>query len=332
MRKSHLLLVIALVQSLLQRTPDGSLKRVDPAGLRTLLQDKASTLWLDVQDPTPADLEMLSSEFDFHELALEDVDHPAQRPKLEEYGSFYFLVFYSLLLSEDGKLLARELDLFIGENYLVTVHNGQIRELEEAIRRWQLGYGRLDHGVGSLLYSLLDSVVDGYFQVADATAEKVSQLEERSMEAHDQRLVRSVFGLKKELLNARRILGPERDVLNALMRQETPLLDPRTSIYLRDVYDHLSRIMDTHDLHNDVLTGILDMYLSAVSNRLNQIMKTLTSVTIILMTMALISGIYGMNFVNMPELKWQYGYYWALGLMAGSAVLLYLYLRWKDWL
>ncbi len=186
--------------------------------------------------------------------------------------------------------------------------------------------------MGSLVHALLDTLVDHYFGLADTVAERVAGLEEQVLGGTNQAVVRDVFALKKQLLAIRRILGPERDALNVLMRQDMSLLDRKTRLHLRDVYDHLVRIIDTADLHGDLLTSTLDVHLSAVSNRLNQIMKTLTSWTIILMSLALIAGIYGMNFRNIPELSWDLGYFYSLGAIVIVGGGLYLYLRRKSWL
>lgn len=305
---------------------------LDPRDVSELLKEKRTLLWLDVVQPAPEELELLQREFGFHELAIEDVARPHQRPKLEEYDNFYLLVFYSLSLAEaDGSLQSREIDLLAGENYLVTIHADALPEIDEAMGRWRRNDETIGHGIGTLFYSLLDSLVDAYFEVSDGLAEEVADLEERIFRV-DTETVAAVFALKKRLLSLRRILGPERDAVNVLMRQDIPLLDRRTVVYLRDVYDHLVRVTDTIDLHNDLLTSALDAHLSNISNRLNQVMKTLTVITTILMSAALIAGIYGMNFRNMPELEWQFGYPWALGLMVAVGLALYAVFRRKRWL
>ncbi len=321
-----------MIRALLRQPHQGLSEPTDLSNLGELLADKHSVLWLDVLDPTAEDLDLLRREFGFHELAIEDAQRPHQRPKLDEYDQFYFLVFYAVRFGEKGDLALVELDLFVGPNYLVAVHKGPMPEIDEGLRRWEGNTAMLGHGAGTLTYALLDSIVDRYFEVADQVADQVGELEARILEGADHGTVQLVFGLKKRLLALRRILGPERDALNALMRQELPMLDRKTVIYLRDVYDHLVRITDTVDLHSDLLTSALDVYLSSISNSLNQVMKTLTSMTIILMTAALIAGIYGMNFKNMPELEWPLGYLWGLGLMAATSAGLFLYLRRKDWL
>jgi len=322
-----------MIRALLHLPGDGFSQPVDIAGEGAPPRDKRSVLWVDVQDPTPGDVDLLRREFHFHELALEDATRPHQRPKMEEYESFYFLVFYSARLDAKGLTVQlTELDLFIGENHVVAVHRGPLKEIDDGLKRWERNHAVVGHSAGTLVYSLLDALVDGYFDVVDAIAEQVATLEEQIVRGSERDAVQPIFELKKRLLALRRILAPERDALNALMRQDLPLFDAGATVYFRDVYDHLVRIIDTVDLQSDLLTSAVDVYLSSVSNRLNQVMKTLTSVTIILMTVALIAGIYGMNFKNMPELEWELGYPWAIGLMAVSGVGLYVYLRRKGWL
>ena len=321
-----------VIQALLHQPRNGFSKQVDLTKIDQLLTDKHCMLWLDVQDPTPDDMELLRREFGFHPLAIEDATSSHMRPKLDEYETFYFLVFYALTMDDDGNLRPRELDVFAGENYLVTVHRDAVGEINEARSRWEANQQSIGHGVGSVLYALLDSLVDGYFTVSDTVAERVAAMEERAIRDTGRQTVEEVFALKKQILSVRRILGPERDALNSLMRQDLPLLDRKTVVYLRDVHDHLVRITDTVDLFADLLTSLLDVHLSAVSNSLNQVVKVMTSWTIILMTLALVAGIYGMNFHNIPELSWDYGYPYALGLMAAIGSALFLYLRHRGWL
>lgn len=321
-----------MIKALLHLPHQGFSTQVDLSDLRSVLDNKHAVLWLDLQNPSPEDVDLLRREFGFHELALEDAVLPHERPKLDEYDQFYFLVFYSLHLKEGYGLELNELDLFVGENYLVAVHKTPIPEIDEMLRHWERNEVLLGYGVGALVHALLDGLVDNYFRVADSVAEQVAELEQKLFEGADQKILQVVFVLKKRLLALRRVLSPERDVLNVLMRRDLPLLDRRTLLYLRDVYDHLARIIDVVDLHSDLLTSVLDVHLSSVSNRLNQVMKTLTSVTIILMTVGMVASIYGMNFRNMPELEWPFGYAWALFMMLTLGVGLYLLLRKKDWI
>lgn len=300
---------------------------VDPEAISDLLPESDNVLWLDIQDPTSGDLELLRQEFGFHELALEDVEKAHQRAKVDQYEGYYFLVLYALRERQ-----VCELNLFVGPNYLVTVHRGEVPEINETLDRWRQNAGRLERGVGVLVYSLLDAIVDGYFPVLDAIAEQVEDIDQAIFDPRSRDCLAEVFALKKELLNLRRVLAPERDVLNVLIRRDQPLFGQDVLPYFQDVYDHAIRVLDAIDLYRDQLSSTLDAYLSVASNRLNYVMKRMTALATILMSVTLISSTYGMNFQNMPELQWPYGYAYALGLMLAIAVgLAVLFMR-IDWL
>lgn len=300
---------------------------VDPEEISELLPEGDNVLWLDVQDPTPGDMELLRKEFGFHPLALEDVEKAHQRAKIDQYEGYYFLVFYALRGNE-----ACELNLFIGPNYLVTVHRGEVPEINETLERWRQNADRLERGIGVLVYSLLDAIVDGYFPFLDAIAERVEDIEEAIFAPRSRDCLAEVFALKKALLNIRRVLAPERDVLNVLVRRDQPMFGQDVLIYFQDVYDHAIRVLDAIDLYRDQLSSTLEAYLSVASNRLNFVMKRMTALATILMSVTLIASVYGMNFDVMPELHWQFGYGYAIGLMLAIAIgLTVLFMR-IDWL
>jgi len=319
---------VAVVRTLLHHHGGGFEESIELDSISEVLPNPRSVLWLDIQDPTPGDLELLRREFGFHELALEDVAHAHQRAKVDQYEGYYFVVFYA---ARPGHV--QEMALFIGENYLVTVHRGEVPEIADTADRWRRNADRIERGIGALVYSLLDAAVDGYFPVVDDIAERVEAVEEAIFApGRMQNCLADVFALKRELLNLRRILIHERDVLNILIRRDAPVLGEGTLVYFQDVYDHIVRILDSIDLYRDQLSGSLDAYLTVVSNRLNFVMKRMTALATILMTTALIAGIYGMNFRNIPELDWEYGYYYALGLMAAVGLSLAVIFRRIDWL
>jgi magnesium transporter len=317
---------VGVVRTLLHRADGGFDPTVEPRAIKTLLSRDGSVLWLDIQDPGPADVELLRQEFGFHELALEDVVNAHQRAKIDEYEGYYFVVFYAVRQDDHS-----EVQLFIGDNYLVTLHRGEVPEIAETVGRWQKNADRIEHGVGVLLYSLLDAVVDGYFPVVDAIAERVEEVEARIFE--DRRdCLPDVFMLKKRLLDLRRTLAPERDVLNVLIRQDLPVFGAASSVYFQDVYDHTIRVLDSIDLYRDQLSSLLDAYLSIISNRLNTTMKRMTALATILMSLALIAGIYGMNYPLTPPGDWPNGFWFAIGLMAALGLGL-AWLFWRlDWL
>jgi magnesium transporter len=309
------------------------LKNGDTKGIKQFLEETNDTLWLDIVDPDDDDIRLLREDFHFHPLAIEDATHRHQRPKVDSYEHYYFVVFYCMGIDgDDGRISASPLYLFIGQHYLVTVHRGPIDQVQETLRRWRDPGSPLKDDVGALIYALLDAIVDDYFPVMDQVAERVEDLEEQIFSNFDEAALQSIFRLKKDLLNVRRVVTPERDVLNVMLRRGIPVFSQDDVTYLQDVYDHIVRITDTLDTYRDLLSSSLDSFLSVQSNRLNQVVKVLTVTSIVLMSVTLVAGIYGMNFDNMPELHWRYGYVWALGLMAAISVGLVALFRRIKWL
>jgi magnesium transporter len=308
-------------------------KHVNPEDISEIIKQKDQFVWLDLQDPQEHDIGLLRDEFRFHPLAIEDATRHHERPKLEAFEGYYFLVFYCVGYDEAQECLTTQaMGLFVGANYLVSVHQGKITAIDETIRRWQANVAEFGQDAGALLYALLDTIVDDYFPVIDQLAERVELIEEQIFERFREEALEEVFALKRDLLHVRRVVAPERDVLNVLIRREVPIFERNTILYLQDVYDHIVRITDSIDTYRDLLSSALDAFLSVQSNRLNQVVKVLTITSIILMSDALIAGIYGMNFEFMPELHWPYGYPLALSMMALVSVGLFLFFRWRKWL
>lgn len=304
-----------------------------------ILADERNILWLDLDTPTHDELQLIASEFGFHPLAVEDAARPHQRPKIDVYSNFYFLVFYDIDYIEDGdRIDERELDIFLGKNFLITVHYGSIEEISEVAGRFHRNLERMDHGVGVLLYSLLDTIVDHYFPVVERIGARIEELELAVFEDGHRRNTRDIFTLKKELLNLRRAISPERDVVAVLSRRELPIISEPVGLYFQDVYDHTIRVTDTIDVYRDLLSSVLDSYHAMNANSLNEVMRVLASYSIILMSVTLIAGIYGMNFdpdvspFNMPELESRYGYVVTLLVMLGIGLGLYYVFKRKGWL
>jgi magnesium transporter len=297
-----------------------------------LLADGTRLLWIDVKDPSPEELGRIGEEFGLHPLAIEDAVRRHERPKIELFEGYVFIVFYALEMM-DGRPATRELNLFAGKNYLLTVHDGDVAAVSETAVRWT-DYLRRNPtpGPALLVYAVLDAVVDGYFPVIDELAERIEDLEDEVFGGHEVETQQRIFRLKKDLLAIRRVVAPERDVMNVLVRRDAPLFSRMEVTYFQDVYDHLLRITDMVDTYREILTGALDANLTMTSYRLNGVVKKMTASSIILMSTTLVAGIYGMNFANMPELNWQFGYAWALGLMAVIGGGLFTFFRRIDWL
>lgn len=313
---------------------DGKLQQedFDPERVDEELRQPGALVWLDVDDPTPEAIAVLGEEFGFHELALEDCLHPHQRPKIEQYGSYYFLVAYGTEL-RDGELVQHEMAMFVGNKYLVTVRKPPRFDLADVVKRWDAHSDLAKEGGGYLLYILLDEIVDGYFDTLDAYEEQSEDIEELVFAGEvEQDTQSNIFKLRKDLVVLRRIIAPLRDVLDVMQRRTIDVVTAGLEPYYRDVYDHVLRATDFLDSLRDIMASALEANLSVVSNRLNEVMKQLTSWAAIILVPTLIAGIYGMNFVHMPELQWRYGYAFALALMAVSGFLLYRMFRKRDWL
>ena len=292
-------------------------------------------LWVDVSAPTEEDWKALGEQFDFHPLAMEDARKQNQRPKVDAYDGYLFLSVRAWAGEgnvADPGTVTHEIDIFLGPDYLVTVHNEVNGPIQETRRRLQHNPGHLRSEPSFLLYLLLDALVDEYFPAMDALDTEIDEVEMAIYESDEVPDFKPAVLLKKRLLLLRQAVSPLRDVLNELLRTDDPsLISPGTRVFYQDVYDHTLRLVEQVDLHRDIMGGVMDVLMSQTSNRLNQVMKTLTGISTILMSAALIAGIYGMNFKNMPELDWRYGYFLALGLMASVALVLALYFKKIKW-
>ncbi|HEY7064790.1 MAG TPA: magnesium/cobalt transporter CorA [Chloroflexota bacterium] len=307
---------MATKQLLVDQHGEGWREAAADEHISNLLGDHHNLLWLDISDPGPAELKLLGQEFGFHELALEDVARAHQRPKCDTYHHYYFIVVYAGTHSAN-RFLPSELQIFWGETYVVTIHRGALPLLDEARKRWLAHEEGRPQGISFLVYTLLDSLVDGYFPLMDWVAEKVDELEEVIFARADNTVLTDIFQLRKELLRMRRLLAPTRDVLNEVIRRDLPLFPPSMQPYFADVYDHSLRVLDGLDVYRDLLSSALDLHLSAVSNRLNQLVKRMTALTLIVMAPTLIAGIYGMNFKNpWPSYDEPWGFAYSMALMA----------------
>ena len=297
------------------------------------LSQNGSVVWLDLRNPTHDEVRAIGSAFRFHPLAIEDVQRRRQRPKVDVYDAHLFLVLYAIEIeAEESRPQFQEVSIFLTRSAVVTVHRGDVEEVDIAAQRWA------DHcadgmkqDAAMLVYTLADSIVDGYFPCMDDIGDYINRIEEQMFARAGTETLEEVFRLKRSLLEMRRAVAPARDVFNAFTRRELPLLGEHSFTYFQDVYDHVLRVTDSIDAFRDILSSVIDVHLTLMSNNLSQTVRTLTVVSIILMTLALIAGIYGMNFENMPELTWRYGYFTVLGLMATIGITLAAIFRKLHW-
>lgn len=288
-------------------------------------------LWvhIHVHEDGPA-VELLQHKFGFHELAVEDALSTNERPSIQTFDNTLFLVATAVEPGAEEDHY-EEVGFFVLQNSVVTVSKTTVSALEGTYSSWVRGQFPRNPEPGMLLHALLDAIVDGYFPFLDRVEDMVEDLTD-AVYAGDTNQVKSLLTVKRRLLEARRRLTPLRDVINGLLRNPSPVINEGVRRYIQDVFDHTLRLSEILDLNREALASVLDVHLSTVSNNLNQVVKKMTVISTVLMTGALVAGIYGMNFERMPELQWAYGYPFAIGLMVVAGLTVLALFRWKKWI
>jgi magnesium transporter len=306
----------------------------DPSRLAPYIhEDKHDLVWIDFEAATTAEAALLSQFFHFHPLAIEDCVTETLLPKIDDFGDYIFLVLHGSRSSGDeSPFETSEVNFFLGVHYLVTYHDLPSRSIKEARDRCLKNLPSIAKGPDFLLHEILDRMVDHYFPMMEILEDEMERIELEVFSQPKKETLNDIVKLKKQVLLLRRVITPQQEILNRLSRDNFAVISPKAAIYYRDVYDHLVRISDLADSYRDQLSNTLEAYLSVISNRLNEVMKVLTMFTATLMPLTLITGIYGMNFDNMPELRMKYGYYGVLGAMGVMAIALVIYFRKKKWL
>ena len=322
----------------LLRHADGSLSEPVAARLPEAIAEPGSLLWLDLHDEPPEVCEpILRDTFGFHPLAVDDALAESHVPKLDDWGSYLYVVLHSVQARTAGRetLHTHELDLFVGRSYLVTHHEQPIEALESLWASARRDERLLGRGCEHLLYRLVDELVAGHLPVIEAVDAQVERLEDQVLKHPEPRILEKALRCKRALLLLRRFLVPQREVLNRLARDDLAVIGEEHRVYFRDVYDHLVRLYGITENVRDLVGGILDMYLSAINNRMNEVMKTLTLITTLFMPVSFIVGFFGMNFFA-PSLALQgwtgrIALWVTMGTIALVPPLTYLWLRLRRW-
>lgn len=290
--------------------------------------------WWDLFDLTDDETLVLSEKFHFHPLAIEDCLADVHYPKVDYYESYLYLVMHGvdIDLSKEEGFAPKELDVFLSKEYLVSYHEKESRSITDVKRRIQEKVPLFEFGLDFLLYSIIDVMVVHYLPVLESIEDQLDNSEEQIFKDPKPELLRHILALKRTVLRLKKTVFPQREVINHLARNEYEFVQTRTQAYFRDVYDHLYRMAEMTESFRDMSTAMVEAYLSTVSNRMNAIMKVLTTITTIFMPLTVITGIYGMNFKHMPELEWRFGYFVVLGIMVVVALSLVSYFRKKRWL
>jgi magnesium transporter len=311
----------------------GLRRHTDPNLLQGFLKDEEETIWVDFETPTDNESEVLSTVFNFHPLAVEDCIAESHLPKLDDYGDYLFLVIHGARRGESpGTFNTVDVNFFVGKRYLVTFHPSHTRSVDQTKERCQKNTQILSKGIDFLLYEIMDRLVDNYFPILDDFDVVIDELEYEAFHNPTRATLDRIFSLKRDVTALRRITGPQREIFNRLSRDSFAVISRRAAPYFRDVYDHLFRISDLAESYKDLGAGLMEAYLMVVSNRLNEIIKVLTLIATIMLPLTLITGIYGMNFEYMPEIKWRYGYFFVIGFMALVGFGLLYYFRKRRWI
>ena len=299
-----------------------------------LLPPEGKTSWVNLEGIGRMELlKRLGDCYGIHPLVLEDIANTDQRPKAEEYDKYLFVVL-KMLIPLDGGASSEQVSLVLGDGWLLTFQEGLDGDPFNPVReRLKNAKGRVrSQGADFLAYSLMDIIVDNYFLVLEQVADSIETMEEELMRDPSQRTLAEIYRLKRELLFIHKAIWPLREVINSMIRRESPLIKEPVLIYLRDLYDHTIQVIETVETLRDMLSGMLDIYLSSVSNRMNAVIKVLTIIATIFMPLTFIVGLYGMNFKYMPELQWRWGYPAVLLLMVAVTIGMLLFFRRKKWL
>ena len=314
----------------LYRHPSGTVMDLAATQLAEGIKDNRATLWIDMLEPTQEEYEwVLTQLFHFHPLAVEDAIRDSHVPKVDDYSSYLFLVAHTIRLGDQKMDLdTHELDIFLGNNYLITMHEIPMTSIDKLWDPAHHDERGLVRGAAMLLYELLDRQVDTYTPLIDQFEERLETLGDQifhtnSLHAPELALIEEILTAKSTALRLRRILGPQRDLLNRLSRDDYAVVPARTRIYFRDVYDHLLRVADLTDSMRDLASSTMETHLTLVNNRMNEVVKVLTMISTIFIPLSFIAGVYGMNFKYMPELDltWTYPLIWVVFLSVGGSML-----------
>lgn len=294
-----------------------------------------STTWVNIDGLHDINIvEKIGKHFDIHPLVLEDIVHTGQRPKYEDLESYNCVILKMLFYNEkEDEINDEQFSLILGKNFIITFQE-RVGDVFEPVReRIRTGKIRIrKRKADYLAYALIDAIVDNYFIILEKLGEKIEALEDELLENPSPETMQKIYHLKRKMITLRKSIWPLREVISLLERGESALIEESTTIFLRDVYDHTIQVIDTVESYRDMVSGMLDTYLSSVSNKMNEVMKVLTIIATIFIPLTFIAGVYGMNFEYMPELKWHWSYFIVWGIMLAVFLGMVYYFRKKKWL
>ncbi|MFH1373010.1 MAG: magnesium/cobalt transporter CorA [bacterium] len=322
-----------MIKSFLYLPGDG-VKIIDGiADFNRLTSQENCVLWVDMCKPTDEESFVLTHDFSFHPLAIEDVIAEKPHTKIDDYDRYLFLVFQIVdYVGREEGLKISEIDMFLSKNSVVTVHYDDHRIFDYLYHRAQRDERLLSRGADFLFHALIDATVDNYNATLDILEYEVDQVEDDVLSGPDEETLRSIFTLRRDIVHLKRIVIPQMEVLSHFSRDKFKLITSKAAVYFSDIHDHLVRISDIAEVHRQILNSSLEVYYSSVSTKTNEIIKVLTIFTVLFIPPTFLVGLWGMNFDFMPELDWKYGYVFALVIMLTIVLSLVAYFRKKKWL
>jgi len=314
--------------------PDDGVKVIEGiADFDKLTAVENSIIWVDMCKPTDQESFVLTHDFKFHPLAVEDVISEKSRTKIDDYENYLFMVFNLVdFIGREEDLKITELDFFLGHNSLVTVHYDDHRIFDYLYNRAERDERLLTRGADYLFHAIIDTVVDNYNTILDILEYEVDQVEDDVLGEHSEDTLMSIFTLRRDIVQLKRIVMPQKELISHISRTRHPLISEKLTVYFSDIYDHLVRINDMADTHREILNSSLEVYYSSVSTKTNDIIKVLTILTAIFIPPTFLVGLWGMNFKNMPELSMEHGYIISLGIMLLVVLGMLLFFHKKKWL
>jgi magnesium transporter len=328
-----------MIRSLYFEPGNSIRKDIHPEEFPRLIRNRRGMLWVDFVEESPEACLPILQSFGFHPLAIDDALQETHAPKLDDWDDYLYIVFNYMSTAPNGDewdMQLDELDIFLGQNFIVTHHDYPIAAVEATWNACDLDPRTLQAGADHLLYKITDYLVADYMPMIEEIDERINMIEDQVFERPSPRTLEKLFALKRVLLAMRRILLPQREVLNKLARDPYKVIDPKDRIFFRDIYDHLVRLHDLNESLRDLVGGAQDTYLSVVNNRMNEVMKTLTTITVLFMPLTFITGYFGMNFFeplgNLKEWTTDFVFFITFAVLLILPFIMYLWMRRRTWI
>lgn len=312
---------------------------ISPDEFPRLIRDRKGLLWVDFMSEPKEIAEPILRSFNFHPLAIDDALEETHTPKIDDWGDYIYMVLNVMNFRQEHGIFESEideLDIFLGKNFVISFHDQLLSAIEDAWSACQRDIRHLQDGPDHLLYRITDALVMGYMPLVEQIDHQIDHIEDQVFDNASRATLEQIFALKRILLTMRRIILPQREVLNKLARDDYKVIDPKDKVFFRDIYDHLVRLHDINESLRDLVSGAMDTYLSVVNNRMNEVMKTLAIITTLFMPITFVTGFFGMNFfepvANLVGWTTQQVFEITIAIMLGLPILMYLWMRRRTWL